>query len=120
MDSTRVDRWLWSIRLYRTRSDASAACRGGHVRVNDRPAKAATPVRVGDRVAARAGGRQRDVEVLRLIEKRVGAPEAAACFDDHSPLVLKDGEADASAVRSSPGGRPTKRDRRRLDRFRLG
>ena len=48
MDATRVDRWLWSVRLAKTRADAATACRGGHVRINDRPAKPAAPVRVGD------------------------------------------------------------------------
>ncbi len=115
--TARVDAWLWSIRLYRTRSDATAACRGGHVRVNDRPAKPAAKVAAGDRVVARAHGVDRIVDVVRPIEKRVGAAVAVTCFVDHTPApVLED---EAPAVRRDRGaGRPTKRDRRQIDRLR--
>ena len=85
MDGTRVDAWLWAVRLFRTRSAAAAACRAGHVRVNGRPAKPATSVVVGDQVRARVGERERLVEVARLISTRVGAPIAVECYADHSP-----------------------------------
>ena len=52
----RLDAWLWSVRLFKTRSAATAACRGGHVRVNDAPAKAAQPVATGDTVRVRRSG----------------------------------------------------------------
>lgn len=117
METTRVDRWLWAVRLCKTRADATAACRGGHVEVNGVSAKAATPVHVGDRVEARLAGRDRIVEVTRLIDKRVGAAIAAECLADHSPPPP---ERVASPVfdRDPGSGRPTKRDRRVLDRFR--
>jgi ribosome-associated heat shock protein Hsp15 len=118
VEETRVDRWLWSVRVFKSRSEATEACRGGHVRVNDRPAKAATPVRVGDRVAARAHGRARVLEVVHVIERRVGAPVAAECFVDHSPPPPPREQSDPLFVRDPATGRPTKRDRRRLDRLR--
>jgi ribosome-associated heat shock protein Hsp15 len=114
----RVDRWLWSIRLYKTRSEATEACRGGHVRVNRSAAKAATPVRVGDRVTAYVGGRERSVEVLHVIEKRVGAAVASECFIDHSPPPPPRERAAPAFLRDPAAGRPTKRDRRQLDRLR--
>ena len=118
MERTRVDRWLWSVRLYPTRSAATDAVRGGHVRINDSPAKPASQVKVGDRVSARAHGRDRVLEVVRVIDKRVGAPVAAECVIDHSPPPPpKDHDAPAF-VRDRGSGRPTKRDRRALDRFR--
>ncbi|HKX69802.1 MAG TPA: RNA-binding S4 domain-containing protein [Acidimicrobiales bacterium] len=118
MEMTRVDRWLWAVRLYKTRSDATAACRGGHVRINGAPAKPATTVRVGDRVEARAHGRQRVLEVARIIDKRVGAAVSAECMVDHSPPPpTRDREA-PTFTRDIGAGRPTKRERRRLDRFR--
>lgn len=80
VESTRVDRWLWSVRLVKTRPDAAEACRGGHVRVNGRPAKPATMVSPGDEVRARVGDVTRVVEVVRVISKRVGA--GAASFPD--------------------------------------
>ncbi|MFC6090756.1 S4 domain-containing protein [Saccharothrix sp. BKS2] len=117
MESTRVDRWLWAVRLTKTRSDAADACRGGHVRVNDRPAKAATTVVPGDEVRARVGNVTRVVEVVRVIQKRVGAAEAAACLIDRTPKPPP--EALVPVARRERGaGRPTKRERRVLDRFR--
>ncbi|GEL17940.1 RNA-binding S4 domain-containing protein [Pseudonocardia asaccharolytica] len=116
MDSTRVDRWLWSVRLAKTRSDAAAACRGGHVRVNDKPAKPATPVRVGDTVRARMHATTRVVEVARVIDKRVGAPEAVRCYIDNTPAPPP--EAAIPVARRERGtGRPTKRERRVLDEW---
>lgn len=117
MVTTRIDRWLWAVRLYKTRSDATAACRGGHIEVNGSPAKAATQVHVGDRIDARVAGRDRILEVTRLIDKRVGAAVAAECLIDHSPPPP---ERDTVVVfdRDPGAGRPTKRDRRTLDRLR--
>ena len=116
---TRVDAWLWAVRVTKTRSQATDACRGGHVRVNGASAKAATPVKVGDQVEARVTGRTRVLEVARLIDKRVGAPVAAECYVDPSPPPPSRDDAPAFA-RDRGAGRPTKRDRRRLDRFRSG
>jgi ribosome-associated heat shock protein Hsp15 len=119
VDSTRVDKWLWAMRLYPTRTAATDACGGGHVRVNGVAAKAATAVKVGDRVTATAGGRERTLEVVRVIDKRVGAAIAAECFVDHSPpLPPREERVDPLFVRERATGRPTKRDRRQLDRFR--
>lgn len=119
MEETRVDRWLWAVRVYKTRSAATDACRGGHVRVNGRPAKPATAVKVGDRVEATIGPRRRVLEVVQVIEKRVGAPVAATCVLDHTPPDLRPVEATGAAPRRDPGtGRPTKKDRRQLERHR--
>ena len=114
-----MDRWLWAVRLTKTRSDAAAACRGGHVRVNDRPAKAATRVSTGDEVRVRAHGTTKIVEVTKVIQKRVGAPEAAACFIDRTPAPPPEALM-PTARRDRGAGRPTKRDRRVLDKFRQG
>lgn len=117
METTRVDRWVWAIRLYKTRSDATDACRGGHVQVNGKSAKPATPVRPGDQVEARIHGTGRVVEVTQVIDKRVGATVAAGCYIDHTPPVP---EVDRTRVaeRERGTGRPTKRDRRRIDQWR--
>ena len=85
VEETRVDKWLWAVRLFKTRATATAACKGGHVRVNGTPAKPAEVVRVGDRVDAHVHGRARLLEVVRVIDKRVGAPVAAGCLVDHTP-----------------------------------
>ena len=119
METTRVDRWVWAVRAYKTRSDATEGCRGGHVKVNGATAKAAAPVRVGDRVSIRLEGTHRDLEVTRVIDKRVGAAVAVGCYIDHTPPVPA---ADRLRVaeRERGAGRPTKRDRRALDRWRSG
>ena len=119
MESTRVDRWLWAVRLAKTRPDAAAACRGGHVRINDRPAKPAATVVPGDEVRAVIGDRLRIVEVTRVIQKRVGAADAVTCYLDRTP-ALPPTVAVPVAVRDRGAGRPTKRDRRVLDRWCAG
>jgi len=113
-----VDQWLWSVRLTKTRSDAATACRGGHVTVNGKAAKPATPVKLGDRIEAHLHDRERIVEVTKLIVKRVGAAVAVDCFVDHSPAP-PDRDTDVPVFQRDRGaGRPTKRDRRELDRLR--
>lgn len=115
-ESARIDRWLWAVRLCTTRSEATTLCSAGHVRVNGRTAKPASHVSVGDRVEARVHGRDRVVEVASPIDKRVGAPIARECYVDRSPPAS---ERDTlPAERDRGAGRPTKRDRRRLDRWR--
>jgi ribosome-associated heat shock protein Hsp15 len=118
VEQTRVDRWLWAVRLCKTRSEATDACRGGHVRIDGRPAKPASPVRAGSRVEVRLHGRNRIVDVSEVIEKRVGAALASGCYVDHSPPPPIRTSAAPPAVRDRGAGRPTKRDRRRLDHLR--
>ena len=112
-----MDIWLWAVRLYKTRSAATAACRGGHVRVNRATAKAATPLKVGDRVEAFVE-RERILEVAVVIDKRVGAAVAATCLIDHSPPVPVAKRESPVFVRERGAGRPTKRERRELDHLR--
>lgn len=106
------------MRLVKTRADAAAACRGGHVDVNGKAVKPAAAVQVGDRVEAYLGQRRRVVVVKRMITKRVGAGVAIECFDDHSPPPPEREVDEVFAVRERGAGRPTKRDRRQIDRLR--
>jgi ribosome-associated heat shock protein Hsp15 len=118
VDKARVDRWLWAVRLVKTRSGAAQACRAGHVQVNGARAKPAAPVRVGDTVRLRVGDRERVVEVVRLLETRVGAELAATCLIDRSPPPPPRDPLARQGYRPSGAGRPTKRQRRDLDRAR--
>ncbi|MFK7916605.1 MAG: RNA-binding S4 domain-containing protein [Ilumatobacter sp.] len=114
-----MDQWVWSVRLTKTRADAAAACRAGHVKVNGKAAKPSTALKVGDRVEARLASRERVVDVSRLIVKRVGAGVAVECYVDHSPPPPERlPEVAVFAERDRGTGRPTKRDRRDIDRLR--
>ncbi|CAL9426386.1 hypothetical protein SUDANB176_01962 [Streptomyces sp. enrichment culture] len=117
-ETVRIDSWIWSVRLVKTRSLGAAACRGGHVRVNGERVKPAHSVRVGDEVRLRAETRERIVVVKRLIRKRVGAPVAAQCYIDNSPPPPPREAVAPAGIRDRGAGRPTKRDRRELERLR--
>ncbi|MFE1288018.1 RNA-binding S4 domain-containing protein [Streptomyces sp. NPDC058751] len=117
-ESVRVDAWIWSVRLVKTRSIGATACKGGHVRVNGERVKPAYSVRVGDEVRVWHEGRERVVVVKRVIRKRVGAPVAAECYVDNSPPPPPREAVAPAGVRDRGAGRPTKRDRRELERLR--
>lgn len=119
IDTVRIDQWLHAVRLTKTRADAAAACRGSHVEINSKQAKPASVVKVGDRVEVLVNQRQRIVDVTRLITKRVGAAIALECFEDHSPPPPeRDSFRPLFAERDRGAGRPTKRDRRKIDQLR--
>ena len=118
----RLDAWLWAVRLYKTRSLATAAVRGGHVRVDDKLAKASQEVVTGQVIRVRrAEHEDRIVEVVDpSLAKRVGAPLAQAAYIDRTPekpapIPEMTGRV---AVRDRGTGRPTKRDRREIERLR--
>ena len=116
-DTGRVDSWLWAVRMLKTRSAATAACRAGHVSVNDERAKAAQTVRIGDTVRLRSDGEERILQVARLVAKRVGPPVAVECYLDLTPPKPPKEERVLTVVRDPGAGRPTKRDRRTIDKL---
>ena len=120
MAGVRVDKWLWSVRLCKTRTQASELCEAGKVTLNGAVVKAAKRVEVGDRVVATLRERTVIVDVVELLEKRVGASVASGAYVDHSPPP-EPRSADfgsAFAKRGRGAGRPTKRDRRDIDKLR--
>ncbi|MEE2814469.1 MAG: RNA-binding S4 domain-containing protein [Actinomycetota bacterium] len=115
MKPVRVDSWLWAIRIYKTRSAATTACRAGHVRIGGERTKAAQTVKPGDEVRVRMSGFDRILIVKQTLSKRVGAPVAVTAYEDRTPPR----EPSAMlAVRDRGAGRPTKRERREIDRLR--
>lgn len=116
--TARADVWTSSVRLYKNRSVASSECRAGHVRINGAKAKPAQPVKIGDKVEALTAGGLRTVVITRIIVKRVGAVVAAECFEDHTPPPPPKEETAMMPRRDRGAGRPTKRDRRMMDRLR--
>ena len=123
-NSGRVDRWLWAVRMFRTRSLAKQACVRGSVRINGSVAKPSSNVKAGDRVKVKTTpGAFKELEVTRILEKRVGPALAGDYYLDHSPLPDNDKTTTSLtpvAKRDRGSGRPTKRDRRRIDKFRGG
>ncbi|WP_328471968.1 RNA-binding S4 domain-containing protein [Streptomyces sp. NBC_00448] len=115
--TVRVDAWIWCVRLTKSRSQAATACRAGHVKVNGERVKPAQAVKVGDEVRLVHAGRERVVVISRLLAKRVGAPVAVEAYVDNSPPPPPRTDALALGVRDRGAGRPTKRDRRELERL---
>ena len=116
--SVRIDQWLWSVRITKTRADAAGLCRAGHVEINGKTAKPSSKVAVDDRVEARVHQLDRIFVVRRLITKRVGAALAVECYEDHSPPPPERDVLPPVFERDRGAGRPTKRDRRQLDALR--
>lgn len=114
----RIDAWVWAVRLYKTRTAAAAAVKAGHVKINGVAIKPSSPVVVGDRVRVWVDHRLYDVEVTRLISKRVGAPIARECYVDHSPPPPPKEILASQPRRDRGAGRPTKKERREIDRLR--
>lgn len=122
-ESVRIDRWLWAARMYKTRSQAAAAIEGGKVRLNDARPKTGAPVRLGDVVRIRHGPIERTLAVTGLAERRGRASDAAALFEETAESLARRREREAQ-LKLMPEtsyrgkGRPTKRERRELDRLR--
>lgn len=116
--STRVDSWIWAVRLVKSRSLATAACRAGHVRVNGEKVKAAQSVKAGDEVRIREAGFDRIVVVGAILSKRTSAPIAAASYTDLTPPPPPREEVALAPMRDRGAGRPTKRERRDLEKLR--
>lgn len=114
----RVDVWTWGVRLYPTRTAATDACRAGHVRVNNTRVKPSHNVRPGDTVRALTPGGERIVVVVGLTTKRTSAAIAVTNYEDHSPPPEPKEMRAAPILRERGSGRPTKRDRRRVEQLR--
>lgn len=117
----RIDKWLWAVRLFKTRSLASKACDDGKILIQDKPVKASRIVRAGDRISVKRTGITLQVEVIEAIEKRVGAKAVINHCKDLTPAADIEAfrtRATRMTVYRDPGtGRPTKKERRALDDF---
>jgi len=115
----RIDKWLWAARLFRTRSLATDAVESGQVRVNDERVKPSRAVRAGDRVTIRKSGLEWNAEVTAVAERRGSATEAAKLYReaDESRKAREDELARRRAASAQASGRPTKRERRKLEDF---
>lgn len=121
MEQVRVDKWLWAVRIYKTRSDAASACRASAVRINGAIAKPATQLRIGDSVSTRNKAITRTLRVVGITEKRVSASLTDQYIEDQTPQLEYDlaaeKRANARLFKHQGGGRPTKKDRRTIQQL---
>ena len=120
-DKVRIDKWLWAVRIFKTRSLAAEACNKGHVKIGDIPVKASREVRLGEVIKVRLAPIERQYRVKELTDKRMSAPLAVNFVEDITPQeqfdLLNPARAYGFEYREKGSGRPTKRDRRMIDRM---
>lgn len=122
MDKIRIDKWLWAARFYKTRSLATDEIGKGRVEINGQTAKASREVKVGDMVSTRQGDVIRTLQVLALSDQRGPAPVAQALYEETSEsLALREKTSIQRRLAREPAlsieqGRPTKRNRRELEK----
>ena len=120
-EDVRVDKWLWAVRIYKTRSQASEACRKGHVSIGNLPVKPSRSVHVGEVVKVRKSPITRSFKILELTEKRMSAKLTVDYLEDVTPpeeLEIQEMQKNMRWLERDRGtGRPTKKDRRELDDF---
>lgn len=121
MSEIRIDKWLWAVRLYKTRSQATEACKKDKIRIDEEPVKASRNVKEGDIIDISKDGLNLQVQVKALLKNRVGAKLVENYMIDLTPqeeydrlVVLK---SKSFEYRQRGFGRPTKRDRREIDRL---
>ncbi|MDQ8199808.1 RNA-binding S4 domain-containing protein [Pelagicoccus enzymogenes] len=121
LEKVRVDRWLWAARVFKTRGDAAEACKGGKVEIGGENVKPSRPVRVGETIEVMKDGVLREYRVVGLLLKRVGAKVVANFVEDLTPPerleVRRETLAQTVLKRAAGTGRPTKRERRDMDRL---
>ena len=121
-NTTRIDKWLWAVRIFKTRALATEACAGGKVKINDTAVKASRKIITGDLIQVRKGVVKHLYCVLKIAEKRMGAKLVPNFLDDITPeeelAKLKSSQKQSIQIREKGQGRPTKRERRMMDQLR--
>ncbi len=122
-EKVRIDKWLWSVRIFKTRTLATNACKSGKVRINDTGVKPSYLLQVGEHIQVHKDGFYLQFKVLKLLSKRVGAPIAITCYENLTPEEELNKYNDwfigkaQSERREKGSGRPTKKQRRAIDEF---
>lgn len=124
MDNVRVDKWLWSVRIFKSRTQATDACKTGKVKINDSNVKPSYKLSRDETIHVKKNGFNYTYKVVDLIEKRVGAKLAEPCYENLTPPDEMNKYQDwflnhsrGFERRDKGEGRPTKRDRRTIDKF---
>lgn len=117
--SVRADKWLWAVRLFKTRTLAAEACKAGHVKLAGANLKPARELRVGEVLTVQQGEITRTVKVAGLAERRVGAPAARELLEDLTPPEVYARQREQARLPMPPRGvgRPTKKLRRKLEKL---
>ena len=116
----RIDKWLWAVRIFKTRSMAAAACRAGRVVIAGQAVKPSREVRMNDIIQAKTGDITRSLKVIGFLQQRVGAPAAKEFVEDLTPVSELEKPKETLRPlfpRPKGTGRPTKKDRRALGRM---
>lgn len=121
-EAVRIDKWLWAVRIFKSRSLATEACASGKVHIGGQPVKPSRVVKIGDIIfAATPGDILRTVKVIGLLDKRVGAKLVSGYAEDLTPeseyAKAREKSFASPGLRLKGSGRPTKKDRRKMDRF---
>lgn len=118
----RIDKWLWAVRVFKTRALATDACRAGHVKLDGSTVKPARPVHLGEVYVVHTPALTRTLRVVGLADRRVGAKAVAGLMEDLTPPEeierMRRSVVEQVLARPKGSGRPTKRDRREIDRWR--
>ncbi|MCB0572020.1 MAG: RNA-binding S4 domain-containing protein [Phaeodactylibacter sp.] len=126
MEKVRIDKWLWSVRIFKSRTIATDAVKEGKVKIGGKAVKASYMLQRDEMLEVRKNGFAFQYKVIDLIEKRVGAPIAQLCYEDLTPQEELNKYNDwfvgkgASEKREKGAGRPTKKERRTIDEFKKG
>ncbi|MFS8618097.1 MAG: RNA-binding S4 domain-containing protein [Solitalea sp.] len=118
----RIDKWLWAVRLFKTRSLASEACKSGKVKIDGRSVKPSYILKGAEEITVQKGPEKKVVRVIDLLEKRVNAVTASQYYEDITPVTDAPGMPSAFHApvfkRNRGAGRPTKKERREIDQLR--
>lgn len=121
MDSLRIDKWLWAVRIFKTRSQAAAACKGGKIKIEGQNVKASREVKEGEVISVSLTTFIKTVKVKSLLQRRVGAKLVPDHMEDLTPQEEYDKQKMSQAVnkeyRQRGDGRPTKKERRIIERL---
>jgi ribosome-associated heat shock protein Hsp15 len=122
-NKTRIDKWLWTVRIFKSRTIATDACKAGKIKINGTEIKPSASVSRLDKIEVRKNGFNFQFEVKELLKNRVPAPIAKECFQNNTPVSELEKYNDwfngkkSSVLRAKGTGRPTKKDRRSMDDF---
>ncbi len=120
-DTVRIDKWLWSVRIFKSRTIAATACKSSKVQINEVNAKPSALVTIGDKLSVKKNGFTFAYKVNKIIKTRVSATLAQPCYDDLTPASELNkykswySSSDVNFIREKGAGRPTKKERRDID-----